>query len=76
MRHSSITVTGGVYGQTSDTTARTAVDALADQLGLLDLSAAVAIPVAIQARRSVEEAAPDVSETASTCKNICRADRI
>lgn len=35
--HSSIAVTGEVYGHTSDTTARAAVDVLADQLGLLDL---------------------------------------
>ena len=35
--HSSIAVTGDVYGHTSDTTARAAVDLLADQLGLLDL---------------------------------------
>jgi site-specific recombinase XerD len=31
--HSSISVTGDVYGHTSDDTARTAVDDLADQLG-------------------------------------------
>lgn len=35
--HSSIAVTGDVYGHTSDTTARAAVDVLSDQLGLLDL---------------------------------------
>ncbi|MDG5483340.1 tyrosine-type recombinase/integrase [Mycolicibacterium gadium] len=35
--HSSIAVTGDVYGHTSDTTARSAVDGLSDQLGLLDL---------------------------------------
>jgi hypothetical protein len=35
--HSSIAVTGDVYGHTSDNTARAAVDVLADQLGLLDL---------------------------------------
>jgi integrase len=35
--HSSISVTGDVYGHTSDTTARAAVDGLADQLGLTDL---------------------------------------
>ena len=35
--HSSIAVTGDIYGHTSDTTARHAVDALADQLGVLDI---------------------------------------
>jgi integrase len=35
--HSSIAVTGDTYGHTSDTTARAAVDGLADRLGLLDL---------------------------------------
>jgi len=35
--HSSIAVTGDVYGHTSDATARAAVDGLADQLGLTDL---------------------------------------
>jgi integrase len=35
--HSSIAVTGDIYGHTSDTTARSAVDALADQLGILDI---------------------------------------
>jgi Phage integrase family len=34
--HSSIAVTGDVYGHTSDTTVRAAVDVLADRLGLLD----------------------------------------
>jgi integrase len=34
--HSSIAVTGDVYGPTSDTTARAAVDRLVDQLGILD----------------------------------------
>lgn len=32
--HSSIAITGDVYGHTSDDTARSAVDALADQLGI------------------------------------------
>ena len=35
--HSSIAVTGDIYGHTSDITARHAVDALADQLGVLDI---------------------------------------
>ena len=35
--HSSIAVTGDIYGHTSDITARHAVDALADQLGVLDV---------------------------------------
>jgi integrase len=35
--HSSIAVTGDIYGHTSDITARSAVDALADQLGILDI---------------------------------------
>ncbi len=35
--HSSIAVTGDIYGHTSDTTARHAVDALADQLGVLNI---------------------------------------
>lgn len=35
--HSSIAVTGDVYGHTSDTTARAAVDVLSGELGLLDL---------------------------------------
>lgn len=35
--HSSIAVTGDVYGHTSDTTARAAGDVLSDELGLLDL---------------------------------------
>ncbi|GAA2567416.1 tyrosine-type recombinase/integrase [Mycolicibacterium diernhoferi] len=35
--HSSIAITGDVYGHTSDDTARSAVDALADQFGILDL---------------------------------------
>jgi integrase len=35
--HSSIAVTGDVYGHTSDTTARAAADVLSDRLGLLDL---------------------------------------
>ena len=34
--HSSITITGDIYGHTSDDTARTAVEGLAGQLGLLD----------------------------------------
>ncbi len=34
--HSSVAVTGDVYGHTSDSTARAAVDGLADRLGLLD----------------------------------------
>jgi hypothetical protein len=33
--HSSIAITGGVYGHTSDDTARAAVDGLAERLGLL-----------------------------------------
>jgi integrase len=33
--HSSIAVTGDIYGHTSDSTARAAVDGLAAQLGLL-----------------------------------------
>ena len=33
--HSSITITGDIYGHTSDDTARTAVEGLAGQLGLL-----------------------------------------
>ncbi|HEY9264502.1 MAG TPA: hypothetical protein VIQ11_07865 [Mycobacterium sp.] len=37
LSHSSTRDTGDVYGHTGDTTARTAVDVLADQLGLLDL---------------------------------------
>lgn len=32
--HSSISIAGDVYGHTSDSTARSAVDVLADQLGL------------------------------------------
>jgi integrase len=32
--HSSIAISGDVYGHTSDSTARSAVDGLADQLGL------------------------------------------
>jgi hypothetical protein len=51
-------------GHTADTTARSAVDALADHLGLLDLRGGVAIRVAIQARISAKRAAPDLSETA------------
>lgn len=35
--HSSIAITGDVYGHTSDSTARAAVDGLADQLGLRNL---------------------------------------
>jgi integrase len=35
--HSSIAITGDVYGHTSDATARSAVDSLADQFGMLDL---------------------------------------
>jgi integrase len=35
--HSSISITGDVYGHTSDTTARAAVDALANQPALLGL---------------------------------------
>lgn len=35
--HSSIAVTGDVYGHTSDDTARSAVDGLADQLGILNM---------------------------------------
>lgn len=35
--HSSISVTGDIYGHTSDTTARYAIDALAEQLGILDI---------------------------------------
>lgn len=35
--HSSIAITGDIYGHTSDSTARAAVDGLSDQLGLLDL---------------------------------------
>jgi integrase len=33
--HSSIAITGGIYGHTRDDTARAAVDGLTDQLGLL-----------------------------------------
>ena len=49
--HSSIAVTGDIYGHTSDTTARSAVDGLADQLGIHDICATVAIRVAIHAPR-------------------------
>jgi integrase len=35
--HSSISITGDIYGHTSDTTARSAVDAPADQLDILDI---------------------------------------
>lgn len=35
--HSSIAITGDVYGHTSDTTARTAVEVLADQLAIVDI---------------------------------------
>ncbi|MBF9315819.1 tyrosine-type recombinase/integrase [Mycobacteroides chelonae] len=35
--HSSIAITGDIYGHTSDNTARTAIDALTDQLGIQDL---------------------------------------
>lgn len=35
--HSSIAVTGDIYGHTSDTMARSAVDTLADQLGIIDI---------------------------------------
>jgi integrase len=35
--HSSVAITGDVYGHTSDSTARADVDGLAHQLGLLDL---------------------------------------
>jgi hypothetical protein len=48
--HSSIAITGDIYGRTSDDTARAAVEGLADQLGLEDL-AAVAIRVAIHTPR-------------------------
>ena len=34
--HSSNAITGDIYGHTSDDIARAAVDALADQLGILD----------------------------------------
>jgi integrase len=34
--HSSIAITGDIYGHTSDDTARAAVEGLAGQLGLLD----------------------------------------
>ena len=34
--HYSISITGYIYGHTSDDTARSAVDGLADQLGILD----------------------------------------
>lgn len=34
--HSSIAITGDIYGHTSDDTARAAVDGLADKLGILD----------------------------------------
>jgi integrase len=67
--HSSIAVTGDIYGHTSDTTARHAVDALADRLGILGVYATllchVAIRVAIQGNVNAIEAAPDLSETAS-----------
>lgn len=36
--HSSIAITGDVYGHTSDDTARAAIDALAGRLGLVDAS--------------------------------------
>lgn len=35
--HSSIAITGDIYGHTSDDTARAAVDALAGRLGLADI---------------------------------------
>jgi hypothetical protein len=35
--HSSIAATGDAYGHTRDSTARAAVEGLADQLGILDL---------------------------------------
>jgi integrase len=35
--HSSVAITGDVYGHTSDSTARAAVDGLANQLGLLGI---------------------------------------
>jgi integrase len=34
--HSSVAITGDIYGHTSDDTARAAVEALSGQLGLLD----------------------------------------
>lgn len=34
--HSSIAITGDIYGHTSDGTARAAVDSLANQLGIQD----------------------------------------
>ncbi|MDQ1361407.1 MAG: hypothetical protein QOJ44_1784 [Acidimicrobiaceae bacterium] len=37
LEHSSVAITGDVYGHTSDSTARAAVDGLAHQLGLLDI---------------------------------------
>lgn len=37
--HSSIAITGDVYGHTSDDAARAAVDALAGRLGLVDVDA-------------------------------------
>jgi site-specific recombinase XerC len=35
--HSSIAVTGDIYGHISDDSARAAVDGLADQLGIIDI---------------------------------------
>lgn len=37
LSHSWIAVTGDIYGHTSDTTARSAVDALTDQLSIQDI---------------------------------------
>ncbi|HXO54883.1 MAG TPA: tyrosine-type recombinase/integrase [Mycobacterium sp.] len=46
--HSSIAITGDIYGHTSDDTARAAVEGLADRLGLVNRSV-VAVFVAVHA---------------------------
>ena len=71
--HSSIAITGDIYGHTSDDTARAAVDGLAD-IGLRDepplLSALLSIP------HTQYEAVSDPPKPPLTCCFSGRADRI
>jgi integrase len=61
--HSSISITGDIYGHTSDDTARAAVGAV--RCARTVNSNGVAIPVDIHTPDRYEKAAPDFSETAS-----------
>ncbi len=63
--HSSIAVTGDIYGHTSDDAARAAVEGLTDQLGLADFETALLYPLLYIPRDRMKKGGSGFSESST-----------